>query len=112
MTHGQVSQPSAVRLPNGEFHTVILDLMQDANQRGWASQTDLNGNAHAVAAAKLLNVGITRAQHHLYFVGDWPFVRRARIPGMQAIADLANNPHFKIVHAAQILKNEVTPAAR
>jgi hypothetical protein len=95
-----------------QFHTVILDLMQDANQRGWASQADLKGNARAVAAAKLLNVGITRAQHHLYLVGDWPFIRRTPTPGMQAIADLANNPHFEIVHAAQILENEGPWAAR
>jgi hypothetical protein len=54
--------------------------MQDANQRGWASQADLKGNARAVAAAKLLNVGITRAQHHLYLVGDWPSIRRTPTP--------------------------------
>jgi hypothetical protein len=31
---------------------------------------------------------------------------------MQAIADLANNLHFEIVHAAQILENEGPWAAR
>jgi hypothetical protein len=83
-----------------QFETVIVDLMQDEQQPRWIAAADIRGNQRAQSAAKLLNVAITRAQHRLYLIGDWPFITRADTPGMRALAALRTSPHFEIVPAA------------
>jgi superfamily I DNA and/or RNA helicase len=85
-----------------EFHTVIVDLMQDDQPR-WAGVADLHGTERQIAAAKLLNVALTRTQRHLYLIGDWDFVQRHRSPGMRALAALDGEPGFRVIDAARVL---------
>jgi hypothetical protein len=85
-----------------EFDTVIVDLMQDDRPR-WAGIADLHGTEHQIAAAKLLNVALTRTRRHLYLIGDWDFIRGYRSPGMRALADLDGDPGFRVIDAAVIL---------
>ena len=73
--------------------------MQDSGPLRWAAQADLSGNKREVSAAKLLNVGITRAQQRLYIIGDWRVVRSTQTPGMTAIASLVGRPGFELVSA-------------
>lgn len=70
-----------------QYDTVIVDLMQD-NRTRWVGRADLHGNARAVAAAKLLNVALTRTKRRLYLIGDWTYIRRSEAPGMRALAAL------------------------
>lgn len=85
-----------------EFEAVIFDLMQDDTER-WVAVADLAGPRRAVAAAKLLNVGITRARLRLYLIGDWRFIRRHHSPGMAAIAALEGHVNFEVVDAGHLL---------
>lgn len=86
-----------------QFDTVILDLMQDSGQLRWVAAADLSGGKREVSAAKLLNVGITRARRRLYLIGDWPTVRRTPSTGMQALARLASRSDFELVSANDLL---------
>jgi hypothetical protein len=63
---------------------------------------DLHGSERQVAAAKLLNVALTRTKTRLYLIGDWDFITRASSPGMRAIAALAANPAFQILDAHEL----------
>jgi uncharacterized coiled-coil DUF342 family protein len=83
------------RFQGREFGTVIVDLMQDDRPR-WVAAADLGGSAHAVAAAKLLNVAITRAKSTLYLIGDWSFVSTHPSRGMRAIAALEGRDGFEV----------------
>ncbi|WP_162785604.1 DEAD/DEAH box helicase [Microbacterium sorbitolivorans] len=83
------------RFQGREFGTVIVDLMQDDRPR-WVAAADLAGSPHAVAAAKLLNVALTRAKNTLYVIGDWSFVRTHPSPGMRAIAALEGRDGFEV----------------
>lgn len=85
-----------------EFDTVIVDLMQDDQPR-WAGVADLHGTERQIAAAKLLNVALTRTQRHLYLIGDWDFIQGYRSPGMRALADLDGDPGFRVIDAAGVL---------
>ena len=89
------------RFQGREYDTVILDLMQDGTER-WVALADLAGARHAVSAAKLLNVAITRARKRLYLVGDWDFIRRHDSPGMSALAALEGHDNFEVVDASQV----------
>jgi superfamily I DNA and/or RNA helicase len=90
-----------------EFDTVIVDLMQDDQPR-WAGVADLHGTERQIAAAKLLNVALTRTQRHLYLIGDWDFVKRYRSPGMRALAALDGDPGFRVIDAASVLREDVS----
>jgi AAA domain len=92
---------TAHRFQGREFDTVIVDLMQDGRAR-WAGVADLHGREHQVAAAKLLNVALTRTKANLYLIGDWDFITRASSPGMRAIAALATDPAFQIIDAREL----------
>jgi RecA/RadA recombinase len=85
-----------------EFDTVIVDLMQDDRPR-WAGVADLHGTERQIAAAKLLNVTLTRTRRHLYLIGDWDFIQRYPSPGMRALADLEGDPGFQVIDATTIL---------
>jgi hypothetical protein len=63
---------------------------------------DLHGREHQVAAAKLLNVALTRTKTSLYLSGDWDFITRASSPGMRAIAALAADPACQILDAREL----------
>ncbi len=91
---------TAHRFQGREFDTVIVDLMQDRRPR-WTGVADLHGSEHQVAAAKLLNVALTRTKANLYLIGDWDFITRASSPGMRAIAALATDPSFQILDARE-----------
>jgi hypothetical protein len=93
---------TAHRFQGREFDTVIVDLMQDDQPR-WAGVADLHGTERQVAAAKLLNVALTRTKRHLYLVGDWDFVQRYDSPGMRALAALDGEPGFRVIDAAGML---------
>lgn len=80
--------------------------MQDDQPR-WVGGADLRGNERQVSAAKLLNVGMTRAKRRLYLVGDWDFVRRQRTAGMRALARLEGHPDFELIEADQLLGTTV-----
>ncbi len=92
---------TAHRFQGREFDTVIVDLMQDRRPR-WAGVADLHGSERQVAAAKLLNVALTRTKANLYLIGDWDFIARASSPGMRAIAALAADPGCQIVDAQEL----------
>jgi AAA domain len=92
---------TAHRFQGREFHTVIVDLMQDSHPR-WTGVADLQGTERQVAAAKLLNVALTRTKTRLYLIGDWDFIQRYDTPGMQAIAALDGHPDFRITDAQQL----------
>jgi len=83
------------RFQGREFGTVIVDLMQDDRPR-WVAAADLAGSAHAVAAAKLLNVALTRTKSTLYLLGDWSFVQSHPSPGMRALAALEGREGFEL----------------
>jgi hypothetical protein len=85
-----------------EFDTVIVDLMQDDRPR-WTGVADLRGTERQIAAAKLLNVALTRTQRHLYLIGDWDFIQGYPSPGMRALADLDGDPGFRVIDAAAVL---------
>jgi RecA/RadA recombinase len=85
-----------------EFDTVIVDLMQDDKPR-WAGVADLRGTDRQIAAAKLLNVALTRTQRHLYLIGDWDFIQGYPSPGMRALAALDGDPGFRVVDADRML---------
>jgi hypothetical protein len=93
---------TAHRFQGREFDTVIVDLMQDDQPR-WAGVADLHGTERQVAAAKLLNVALTRTKRHLYLIGDWDFVQRYDSPGMRALAALNGEPGFCLVDATSML---------
>jgi superfamily I DNA/RNA helicase len=93
---------TAHRFQGREFDTVIVDLMQDDQPR-WAGVADLHGTERQVAAAKLLNVALTRTKRHLYLIGDWDFVQRYDSPGMRALAALDGQPGFQVIEAASML---------
>lgn len=86
-----------------QFPVVVFDLMQDSGQGRWVAGADLHGASRHVQAAKLLNVGITRAQRTLYLVGDWSYIAAQPAPGMRAIRALDGHPHFARVPAAAFL---------
>jgi RecA/RadA recombinase len=92
---------TAHRFQGREFDTVVVDLMQDGRPR-WTGVADLHGSEHQAAAAKLLNVALTRTKTNLYLIGDWDFITRASSPGMRAIAALAANPGFQILDAHEL----------
>src|SRR5690606_12625693 len=81
------------RFQGREFGTVIVDLMQDDRPR-WVAAADLEGSSHAIAAAKLLNVALTRTKNTLYLIGDWSFVKSHPSPGMRALAALEGREGF------------------
>jgi hypothetical protein len=85
-----------------EFDTVIVDLMQDDKPR-WAGVADLHGTDRQIAAAKLLNVALTRTQRHLYLIGDWDFIQGYRSPGMRALARLDGDPGFRVIDVTGML---------
>lgn len=89
-----------------QFPVVVFDLMQDAGRARWVAGADLAGSGRQVQAAKLLNVGITRAQRTLYLVGDWSYIAAQPTPGMRAIRVLEGHPHFVRVSAAVFLTNQ------
>lgn len=93
---------TAHKFQGRQYNVVILDLMQDAGPLRWAAQADLSGNKREVSAAKLLNVGITRAQQRLYIIGDWRVVRSTQTPGMTAIASLVGRPEFELISASDM----------
>lgn len=94
---------TAHKFQGRQYDVVILDLMQDSGRLRWAAQADLSGSKREVSAAKLLNVGITRAQKRLYIIGDWSVVRNTPTPGMIAIANLLGEREFELVSAADAL---------
>jgi len=81
-----------------QYDTVVVDLMQDHRPR-WVSHANLHGTDHAIAAAKLLNVALTRARRRLYLIGDWEFIRGCSSPGMRALAALEGRDPFCVVAA-------------
>jgi len=83
------------RFQGREFGTVIVDLMQDDRPR-WVAAADLEGSSHAIAAAKLLNVALTRTKSTLYLIGDWSFVKSHPSPGMRALAALDGRAGFEV----------------
>jgi hypothetical protein len=87
-----------------QYDTVVVDLMQDHQPR-WVSHADLHGTAHAVAAAKLLNVALTRARKRLYLIGDWEFIRGCSSPGMRALAGLHGKTGFSVDAAPTLLRD-------
>lgn len=99
----QMARKTGLNLPAGtahkfqgrEFETVIFDLMQDDKPR-WVSAADLQGNARAISAAKLLNVSLTRAKKRIFLIGNWEFVRTHESPGMLALAELADHHRFSL----------------
>jgi hypothetical protein len=93
---------TAHRFQGREFDTVIVDLMQDDQPR-WAGVADLHGTERQVAAAKLLNVALTRTKRHLYLIGDWDFIQRYDSSGMRALAALDGEPGFRVIDAADML---------
>jgi hypothetical protein len=93
---------TAHRFQGREFDTVIVDLMQDDQPR-WAGVADLHGTERQVAAAKLLNVALTRTKRHLYLIGDWDFIQRYDSSGMRALAALDGEPGFRVIDAAGML---------
>ncbi len=95
---------TAHRFQGREFDTVVLDLMQDTQPR-WTGVADLHGNEHQVAAAKLLNVALTRTKGRLYVIGDWSYVTRAQSPGMKAVAALQNDPNTQLIPATDLTPN-------
>ncbi|OHU66023.1 hypothetical protein BKG85_02765 [Mycobacteroides chelonae] len=101
--HLDISCGTSHSFQGRQFDTVILDLMQDSGQLRWVAVADLSGGKREVSAAKLLNVGITRARRRLYLIGDWPTVRRTRSAGMQALARLAGRSDFELVSANDLL---------
>ncbi|HEY3865341.1 MAG TPA: AAA domain-containing protein [Solirubrobacteraceae bacterium] len=90
-----------------EFDIVIVDLMQDDQPR-WVAVADLHGTERQIAAAKLLNVALTRTQRHLYLIGDWDFIQRYRSPGMRALTALQDDPGFRVIDAASMLREDVS----
>lgn len=85
-----------------QYDTVVVDLMQDDHPR-WIGKADLHGTAHAIAAAKLLNVALTRTKRRLYLIGDWNFIRDSTAPGMRALAALEGHSDFAVVGAGEML---------
>jgi hypothetical protein len=88
-----------------QYDTVVVDLMQDHRPR-WVSHANLHGTDHAIAAAKLLNVALTRARRRLYLIGDWGFIRSCSSPGMRALAALGKRTEFGTVEAAVWLRGQ------
>ena len=86
-----------------QYDTVIVDLMQD-NRTRWVGMADLHGTARAIAAAKLLNVALTRTKRRLYLIGDWDYIRRSEAPGMRALAGLESHVAFDLIEAVQCLR--------
>jgi broad-specificity NMP kinase len=85
-----------------QYDTVVVDLMQD-NRTRWVGKANLHGTRHAVAAAKLLNVALTRAKRRLYLIGDWDYVCRSSAPGMRALAELEGRHGFVTIEATKLL---------
>ena len=96
---------TAHTLQGREFQTVIVDLMQDDEPR-WVSAADLNGCERDKAAAKLLNVALTRAKSKLYLIGNWDFIRYHDSPGMRSLTTLNGHPSFEIIDAADYLASK------
>jgi len=87
-----------------QYDTVVVDLMQDHRPR-WVSHANLHGTDHAIAAAKLLNVALTRARRRLYLIGDWEYIRGCSSPGMRALVGLHGMTGFSVDAAPTLLRD-------
>lgn len=58
-----------------EIPTVVFDLVEDGH--GWIARARRDGGTYEDNGVRLFGVGITRAQHRLYLVGNWSAVRTA-----------------------------------
>ncbi|MDR2896130.1 MAG: AAA family ATPase [Propionibacteriaceae bacterium] len=76
--------------------TLIFDLMQDDQPR-WLSQADLSSDVSGRSAAKMLNVGLTKATSVIHLLGDWEFIAHSPSPGMRALAQLRWQPGFELI---------------
>lgn len=91
-----------------EFDIVIMDLVEDGIQPGWAMSGKLDSDKpFARDGARLLNVGVSRARRRVYVVTSWRSLRRAK-PGtvLTALHDLAvegRDPMVKGLRAARYL---------
>ncbi len=86
-----------------QFDTIVFDLVEAGD--GWVAKGSRDGDGYAFSGLRLFNVGVTRARHNLYLIGNGAALRRPRISSgpLHAIARLIDRGVIEVVAARDIL---------
>ena len=84
-----------------EFPTVIFDLVEDGN--GWVAKAKLGEGSYEDDGVRLFGVGITRAQHRLYLIGDGTAVGHGHDRSAVGGAGSRRASRLKVWSAAELL---------
>jgi hypothetical protein len=84
-----------------EFDTIVFDLVEAG--RGWVASGSREGSGYALSGLRLFNVGVTRARHNLYLIGNGAALRGAAAGPLHAVARLIDRGMIEVVHARTIL---------
>lgn len=84
-----------------EFPTVVFDLVEDGE--GWIAGARRDAGSYAEDGVRLFGVGITRARHRLYLVGDIGAVRRAARGPLAAVRRAGREDRIRVWSGAELL---------
>ncbi|HEY0807537.1 MAG TPA: AAA domain-containing protein, partial [Pseudonocardiaceae bacterium] len=84
-----------------EFPTVVFDLVEDGT--GWIATATRDGSSYEDDGVRLFGVGITRAQHRLYLIGDKGAVASASTGPLAAVREAGRDKRIRVWSAAELL---------
>jgi hypothetical protein len=86
-----------------QFDTIVFDLVEAGD--GWVAQGSRDGGGYAFSGLRLFNVGVTRARHNLYLIGNGAALRRPRTSSgpLHAVARLIDRGVIETVAARDVL---------
>jgi AAA domain-containing protein/phospholipase D-like protein len=84
-----------------EFPTVVFDLVEDGH--GWIAQARRDRGKYEDDGVRLFGVGITRAQHRFYLIGDRGAVRQAAHGPLSAVRDAGLREQIQVWSGAALL---------
>ncbi|MEV0129020.1 AAA domain-containing protein [Dactylosporangium sp. NPDC050688] len=111
---GPESPPTEVgtahRFQGREFPIVIFDLVEDEFDRRWMASATTSSNKWARDGVRLFNVGVTRTQTRLYFIGSRKQVNAAPADTPLAhVSDLMRTRRARTVSATRLITPTGTP---
>ncbi|HZB31773.1 MAG TPA: AAA domain-containing protein, partial [Streptosporangiaceae bacterium] len=84
-----------------EFDTIVFDLVEAG--QGWVARGSRGGSGYELSGLRLFNVGVTRAKHNLYLIGNGATLRGASAGPLHAITRLIDRGMIEVVPAHTIL---------
>jgi hypothetical protein len=84
-----------------EFPTVVFDLVEDGN--GWIAKARRDRGKYEDDGVRLFGVGITRAQHRLYLIGDRAAVGQAARGPLSAVREAGRREQIQVWSGAALL---------